>query len=470
MFGLFQSDYSNIERISEVLPDADYNQIQHFISESPWDAKALMDRVASDSSSLFSNENSVFLEIDESSALKKGFNSVGVARQYSGRAGKIENCQVAVFGALCSGNKFCLTDAKLYLPQEWTDDKVRCKAAGIPDSHCEFKTKLELALDIVKEHKARDTRIDWVGADGFYGHCSQFRAALDALGQKYMLDIHSTDGFYLEKPILTVVERKGDNGESLTLFKADKKSVQAIDYRKGLGEDNWNNYTIRETSKGLLKADIHVREVFTFDENTGEIRKEILVISRKIKENRKGKVKKKKASKKKKSNKTKKSNEKTVSEEKNVEDKKIVEDERSSEDAEIFKDDEDEKYEYKYSLSNAEYEKYSWLELGQVQAQRYFVERCFEDAKKEVGMTEYQVRGWRAWHHHIALVMLGLLFVLKEKWDFQKEKPLLTAADVRKIIVETYARNQDIYAIIEKKHKQRQANIDRCKMKSEMIT
>ena len=84
-------------------------------------------------------------------------------------------------------------------------------------------------------------------------------------------------------------------------------------------------------------------------------------------------------------------------------------------------------------------------------------------------MTEYQVRGWRAWHHHIALVMLGLLFVLKEKIEYKEDVPLLTAADVRKIIVETYARNQDIYAIIEKKHKQRQADMDRYKMKSVII-
>ena len=84
----------------------------------------------------------------------------------------------------------------------------------------------------------------------------------------------------IEKPIITVVERKRDNGESSTLFKSDKKSVKAIDYKKGLGEDNWKNYTIRETTKGLLKADILIHEVFTFDENTDEIRKEILVINR----------------------------------------------------------------------------------------------------------------------------------------------------------------------------------------------
>ena len=64
-------------------------------------------------------------------------------------------------------------------------------------------------------------------------------------------------------------------------------------------------------------------------------------------------------------------------------------------------------YEYKYSLSNADINKYSWLQLARAQAQRYFVERGFEDAKQEAGMSQYQLRGWLAWHHHIALVMLS---------------------------------------------------------------
>lgn len=122
-------------------------------------------------------------------------------------------------------------------------------------------------------------------------------------------------------------------------------------------------------------------------------------------------------------------------------------------------------YEYKYSFSNVEYGKYSWLQLGQVQAQRYFVERGFQDAKKEVGMSEYQIRGWLAWHHHIALVMLGLLFILQEKVEFKDDWPLLTAADIRQIIVEKYARNKNIYDTIKRRHKRRDEDIKRHKKK-----
>ena len=117
--GLLQAKRSNIERMSEIVKDAAYHQIQHFISESPWDARTVMDSVATDTDKLFGNFDKVYLLIDESMHLKKGTKSVGVARQYSGQVGKVDNCQVAVYAALLA-DKYCsLIDGKLYLPQEW---------------------------------------------------------------------------------------------------------------------------------------------------------------------------------------------------------------------------------------------------------------------------------------------------------------------------------------------------------------
>ena len=104
MFGLFQCDYSNIERMFKVVPDVNFHQIQHFISESPWDANLLIEAVASKTSALFSKEDTVYLIVDESSHLKKGVKSVGVDRQYSGRASNADNCQLAVYTALSAGN------------------------------------------------------------------------------------------------------------------------------------------------------------------------------------------------------------------------------------------------------------------------------------------------------------------------------------------------------------------------------
>lgn len=89
------------------------------------------------------------------------------------------------------------------------------------------------------------------------------------------------------------------------------------------------------------------------------------------------------------------------------------------------------------------------------------MERGFEDAKQEVGMSQYQVRGWLAWHHHIALVMLSMLFILTEKITHKNEYPLLSARDVREIIARTYAQKENVFEAINHRHKIRQADIDR---------
>lgn len=403
--GLFQAKRSNMEQMSEIVKDADYHQIQHFISESPWDARRLMDSVAADTDKLFQNFDEVHLLIDESAHTKKGTKSVGVARQYSGQLGKVDNCQVAVYAAL-SADKYCsLIDARLYLPEEWTSDKSRCKSAGIPKTEIKYKTKLELALEMIIYHKQKGTRFHWIGGDGLYGHDSKFRNNIAAMGLLYMLDIHSTDGIYLDKPTISIPEKQSKRGRNPSLPKADKTRTKACDLVKELAEQDWKTYTVRDTAKGPLVIDVWVQEIYTWDETSTGCRKELLVVRRS-------------------------KNEKGV-------------------------------YEYKYSLSNADINKYSWLQLAKAQAQRYFIERGFEDAKQEAGMSQYQVRGWLAWHHHIALVMLSMLFVLTEKIEYKNEYPLLSARDVREIIARTYAQQDNVLEIMNLRHKRRQDDIDR---------
>jgi len=189
------------------------------------------------------------------------------------------------------------------------------------------------------------------------------------------------------------------------LPKADAPRIKVSDIAENAPQQDWKTYTVRDTAKGPLVIDALVKEVFTWDEKATTCNKEILVIRRS--KNEKG------------------------------------------------------NYEYKYSLSNTDINKYSWLQLSQAQAQRFYVERSFEDAKQEVGMSQYQVRGWRAWHHHIALVMLSMLFILTEKLEYKNEYPLLSASDVREIIARTYAPQDDIIGIIKQRHKRRQDDIDR---------
>ena len=106
-----------MEQMSEIVKDADYHQIQHFISESPWNSRTVMDSVEEDTNKLFNDFEEVYFLIDESAHTKKGTKSVGVSRQYSGQLGKVDNCQVGVYGAL-SADKYCsLIDGRLYLPE-----------------------------------------------------------------------------------------------------------------------------------------------------------------------------------------------------------------------------------------------------------------------------------------------------------------------------------------------------------------
>jgi len=104
----------NIESIGLDVKNSDYQGMEQFISSSPWDHQAVMDQVAKDASDLFSDEAKTGLFIDESSFIKKGKASVGVQRQWSGRAGKIENSQVGVFASLGHDERVCLTDFRLF--------------------------------------------------------------------------------------------------------------------------------------------------------------------------------------------------------------------------------------------------------------------------------------------------------------------------------------------------------------------
>ena len=115
------SELNNIERISETL-DAEYHKMQHFISDSAWNARSLMDQVATDVSGSLPKQTLTGLLIDESGWVKKGDKSVGDGHQYFGNVGKTANSQVAGFGCLCNGKYASLVDCRLYLPKSWTTD------------------------------------------------------------------------------------------------------------------------------------------------------------------------------------------------------------------------------------------------------------------------------------------------------------------------------------------------------------
>jgi SRSO17 transposase len=141
----------------------------------------LLDDVARDANEVLGDEKEAGFYIDESSFLKKGTASVGVQRQWSGRAGKVENCQVGVFGSLGKGGDFALVDFRLFLPESWAQDAARCKKAKVPEDQRVHKAKWELALEMVSQARKNGLRFGWVGVDSLYGHNNQF---LNASGRR----------------------------------------------------------------------------------------------------------------------------------------------------------------------------------------------------------------------------------------------------------------------------------------------
>ena len=143
----------NAENLSETVP-ASSRALQRFLSESPWDDDAVIDRLQEYLSSRLKDSQGVWV-LDGSDFPKQGMKSVGVARQYCGALGKIANCQAGVFLAHVGPRGRALVDKRLYLPEEWTGDGERCATAGVPADRREYRSKTELALDMLECAQAR---------------------------------------------------------------------------------------------------------------------------------------------------------------------------------------------------------------------------------------------------------------------------------------------------------------------------
>ena len=128
-----------MSKYAQVVPGSSKQSLQHMISKSHWRNDLILNQIQKDVTKLIGNEINGSIHIDESSFPKQGENSVGVARQYCGRLGKVDNCQVGVFLGYVNGRNRTLIDERLYLPKEWAEDHFRRREAGVPDEVI-FKT------------------------------------------------------------------------------------------------------------------------------------------------------------------------------------------------------------------------------------------------------------------------------------------------------------------------------------------
>jgi SRSO17 transposase len=404
--GLMQAgSRKNMDRMAEVVPESKSRNLQQFLTHSKWSAKGVIDQVACDADELLGDEQQTGLLIDESGFAKQGPKSVGVSRQWLGRLGKVDNGQVAVFGVL-GKNRFAVpVDVRLYLPKAWTEDPQRCDKAGIPESQRVFHTKDELGLEIVRHARENGLRFGWVGADGGYGKGPGFCIALDEMGERFVVDVHSDFTIYLDDPEPYIPEKKNKRGRQFTRYRTDAKSYEAKDVVELFNLPDQPVLKLRKTSRGPLKVRAQRVPVYVWDGDSSEAKRYVLVFTRTLGKNPETKI----------------------------------------------------------SLSNApetiELKRLAWMQL-----QRYWIERAFEDGKSECGMADYQVRKWNAWHHHMALVMMTMLFMLNERVRHKDTYPLLSCSDIEELLSHFLPRRDiseaEVIRQLEHRHRKRRSAIE----------
>jgi len=365
----------NMERMAEAVPDCNDQSLQHFISNSPWDNSALLRRIADDAEAIVGHDRDTCLLVDESGFKKAGKKSVGVARQWLGRFGKIDNGQVGVYLALNCREKVTLTDTRLFLPESWTKSKRRMKQAGVPKQRHEHEKKTKLALEMIKSARERGSSHQWIGADGFYGNDPWFLRQLDQLGETFVIDVHANQTIYLDDPEPFVPQRRSVKGPQPSRLKTKQELIKVSDWVKQQPREAWTQVFVRDSTKGSLKVWALHGRVWLWDGEEEQAHQWHLIVRR----------------------------------------------------------ERDSKNTLKFSLSNAPVDT-TIGRLAFMQGQRFYIERALEDGKSTCGMADYQVRGWTGWHHHMTMVMLAMLFMLQVKVKMGDTCQLISSMDIRELL------------------------------------
>lgn len=343
----------------------------HFLSQSPWDHRKLVHWIMDHGWQIIGKKGT--LVIDECANPKAGKHSVGVNRQYCGNMGKVDNCQVGVFMAYVKAGHRLLLDYRLYLPETWIQNPARCDASGIPREHQIFKTKAELAYELICEAVKAKIRFTHIAMDGFYGGHPWLLTRLERMDLIYVADIGSDERVYCECPVHQIPTKKGVRGREPTRKKVMNSTPVRVDAIMNTIE-NWREIRIRKSMDGFLEAKFYAVKVWRIDKEVSQPLPVWLLIRKELDDS-----------------------------------------------------------ETKYSFCNA-IRITSWSRLVKMQSERYWIERSFQDANKIAGMSDYQVRNWNAWHHHMALVLLAMLWVTQELMHFQTVRKKITLNDIVRII------------------------------------
>jgi SRSO17 transposase len=193
---LGQVDRKNCWQLAEQAGEATPDGMQRLLSTAQWDADEVRDDLRSYVVEHIGDETAV-LVIDETGFIKKGNKSVGVQRQYSGTAGRIENCQIGVFLAYAGSKGQAFIDRELYLPKDWAEDKPRRREAGVPEE-VEFATKPQLAMRMLERALKAGVRAAWVTGDEVYGGDRKLRMWLESEQQPFVLAVRSNEAVWVQ--------------------------------------------------------------------------------------------------------------------------------------------------------------------------------------------------------------------------------------------------------------------------------
>ena len=238
----------NAENLSETVPGS-ARGMQRFLTDSPWDDEVIIGRLQEYLGTRLEHPEGVWV-LDGSDFPKQGRKSVGVARQYCGRLGKVANCQAGMFLAYVSPLGRALVDKGLYLPESWTSDKDRCEAAGVPEDRQGYRSKTELALEMVGRAQERGhLKAGWVAADDAFGMSPSFREGLAALGMWYVLDVPSGFTVWAPEPAWTSAEYQGFGRPRKPRLRDGQR--RTMEQRSDeLPEEAWREITVAEGSQG----------------------------------------------------------------------------------------------------------------------------------------------------------------------------------------------------------------------------
>jgi len=327
--------------------------LQNFMKNAQWDEDKAI-KIYQEGLSKRLSDDEGMLTVDESGFAKKGNHSVGVARQYCGSVGKVENSQVGVFVGYSGPKGYGLISTQLFMPKKWFgEDYAQLRQdCAVPDE-LNFRTKPQIALDLV--HKIEESglfKAKWIGMDCLYGNSKEF---LDAISDKYwyLADVHNNTLVWRTQPTFKVPEYKGKGPHPKKMA-----AITPTEPVSKIADDDtipWSKMYLGEGAKGPIYSEIKCLRIYrAFPEENGEvpIRSCWLFM-------------------------------------------------RRSEDGQT-----------RFSVSNAPASTPA-AELCKASLMRWPIEQCFQEAKDKLGMDHYEFRSWAAWHRHMLLVFMASAFLLE---------------------------------------------------------